>query len=158
MAAPLPDSAQRVQAALAAAGAAADVIEMPGSTRTAEDAAAACGVSVGQIAKSLIFRCEPSGRALLAIVSGSNRVHEKRLGRQIGETLARADADFVRAATGYAIGGVPPLPSGDMIVIIDPALFAYDVVWAAAGTPRCVFKTDAETLMRLSGAQRIDPT
>lgn len=106
---PLPASAQRVQDALAARGCSARVREMPASTRTAAEAAAACGCAGGAIVKSLVFRGAVSGQANLVLTSGANRVQEKRLGRLLGEKLARADADFVRAATGYAIGGVPPL-------------------------------------------------
>lgn len=151
---PLPASAQRVQDALSVLGCATRVREMPGSTRTAADAAAACGCEQGAIVKSLIFRCAGSGRGILVLTSGTNRVHEKRLGRQLGEALERADADFVRAATGYAIGGVPPLGHADaMRVVMDRDLNAYPEIWAAAGTPRAVFPTTPEELARLAGAE-----
>jgi prolyl-tRNA editing enzyme YbaK/EbsC (Cys-tRNA(Pro) deacylase) len=150
----LPASAARVQAALRAAGSAAEVVEMPDSTRTAEEAAAACGCAVGQIVKSLVFRGAESGRAWLILVSGANRVHERRLGRALGETLERAEADFVRRATGYAIGGVPPVGhAGPMAVVMDAALLAHGTVWAAAGTPRAVFRTTPDELRRLTGAR-----
>jgi prolyl-tRNA editing enzyme YbaK/EbsC (Cys-tRNA(Pro) deacylase) len=158
-AAPLPASAAKVQAALAAAGSAARVVEMPESTRTAEEAAAACGCAVGQIVKSLVFRGADSGRAWLILVSGANRVHEKRLGRALGEALERADADFVRAATGYAIGGVPPLGhAAPLAVVMDEDLFGHGTLWAAAGTPRAVFPTTPAELERLTGARRLAVT
>jgi len=155
----LPASAQRVQDALAAAGSAAQVREMPATTRTAEDAAAACGCAVGAIVKSLIFRGADSGRGILVLTSGANRVHEKRLGRQLGEKLERADADFVRAATGYAIGGVPPLGHATaMRVVMDRDLEAHPAIWAAAGTPRAVFPTTPDELRRLTGAAVLEVT
>lgn len=149
----LPASARRVAEALAAAGADAGVREMPASTRTAEEAAAACGVTVAQIVKSLVFRGE-SGAAWVVLTSGANRVHEKRLGRLLEDKLSRADAEFVREATGYAIGGVPPLGhSGETRVVMDEDLLAHDEIWAAAGTPRCVFRTTPEELRRIAGAR-----
>ncbi len=151
---PLPASAQRVQDALAALGCTARVREMPGSTRTTADAAAACGCDEGAIVKSLIFRGVESGQGILVLTSGTNRVHEKRLGRQLGEKLARADADFVRAATGYAIGGVPPLGHATQLrVVMDRDLRAHAQIWAAAGTPSAVFPTTPEELARLTGAE-----
>lgn len=155
----LPESARRVQAALEAAGSAARVVEMPGSTRTAADAAEACGCDVAQIAKSLIFRDAGSGRAVLAIVAGDRRVHEKRLGRQLDVTLERATPDFVREVTGFAIGGVPPLAHAQpSIVVMDESLRRFERIWAAAGTPRCVFETTPAELARLSGAREVDPS
>lgn len=159
----LPASAQRVQDALTAAGAAGRVALFPASTRTAADAAAAIGCTVGQIAKSLIFRSEPGGRPVLVIASGSNRVHEKRLAQRLGDALAgdklgRADADFVRAATGFAIGGVAPLahrPAPELpptLLVLDEDLFAFTEIWAAAGTPNAVFPTTADALARMTGA------
>lgn len=150
----LPASAARVQAALKAAGSSAEVVERAETARTAEEAAAACGVSVGQIVKSLVFRGAESGDGILVLVSGANRVHEKRLGRALGETLLRADAGFVRAATGFAIGGVPPLGHATaMRVVMDADLMAHAEIWAAGGTPRCVFRTDADELARITGAE-----
>ena len=155
----LPASAQRVQDALAALGCEARVRVMPATTRTAADAAAACGCDEGAIVKSLIFRGAESGEAILVLTSGANRVHEKRLGRQLGEKLARADAGFVRAATGYAIGGVPPLGHATQLrVVLDRDLQAYAQIWAAAGTPGAVFPTTPEELARLTGAQVLQVT
>lgn len=156
---PLPTSAERVQQALAGLGSPAVVREMPASTRTAAEAAAACGCAEGAIVKSLVFRGTESGKGILVLTSGSNRVHEKRLGRMLGERLERADADFVRALTGYAIGGVPPVGhASEMRVVLDRDLFGHAQIWAAAGTPRAVFPTTAEELQRLTGAERLAVT
>ena len=146
----LSAAAQRVQDALTALGSLAQVREMPATTRTA----AACGCDQGAIVKSLIFRGANSGQGILVLTSGTNRVHETRLGRQLGEALERADADFVRAATGYAIGGVPPLGHATKLrVVMDRDLQAYPEIWAAAGTPSAVFPTTPEELARLTGAE-----
>jgi prolyl-tRNA editing enzyme YbaK/EbsC (Cys-tRNA(Pro) deacylase) len=150
---PLPAAARRVQDALSALGSAARMREMPASTRTAADAAAACGCAEGAIVKSLIFRGAGSGQGILVLTSGANRVHEARLGRQLGETLERADADFVRAATGYAIGGVPPLGHpAPLPTWIDDNLLVPAEVWAAAGTPRHVFVVAPADLVVATGA------
>ncbi len=143
-----------MQEALTALGCTARVREMPATARTAADAATACGCAQGAIVKSLIFRGTVSGRGILALTSGSNRVHEKRLGRQLGEALERADADFVRAATGFAIGGVPPLGhTTAMRVVMDRDLTGFPQIWAAAGTPSAVFPTSPAELERLTGAE-----
>ena len=145
----LPAAAARVQEALAAAGSAARVREMPETTRTAEDAARACGVVVGAIVKSLVFRAADA--PVLVLTSGANRVDEARLGRLLGAPLSRADAAFVREATGFAIGGVPPLGHvTHMRVLIDRDLARHPQLWAAAGTPRAVFPTTANELERLT--------
>jgi len=155
----LPESARRVQDALAALGSDARVREMPASTRTAAEAAQACGCAEGAIVKSLIFRGAETGQGVLVLTSGANRVHEKRLGRRLGEKLSRADADFVRAVTGYAIGGVPPLGHATQLrVVMDRDLDAYPQIWAAAGTPRAVFPTTPADLARLTGAETLEVT
>ena len=155
----LPESAQRVQDALTAAGFDNTVVEMPASTRTAAEAAAAGGCGVGQIAKSLIFRGTTSGRAYLIIVSGTNRVNEAAVGRLLGEPLARADAALVREATGFAIGGVPPLGHAtDLTTLLDRDLATHDVIWAAAGTPRAVFQLTPDALARMTGGRTVDVT
>lgn len=155
----LPAAARRVQDALTTRGSQAQVREMPASTRTAEDAAAACGCAQGAIVKSLIFRLAETGAGLLVLTSGTKRVHEKRLGRQLGGKLARADADFVRATTGYAIGGVPPIAHAAALkVVMDRALLDHPVIWAAAGTPRAVFPTTPDELARLTGAEVLEVT
>ena len=137
----LKASAQRVQAALAELGFAFDVREFPESTRTSAEAAAAIGCAVGQIAKSLVFRGRQSGRPVLVIASGANRVDENKIGRLIGEKIGRADAAFVREKTGFAIGGVPPLGHAEPpLALIDEDLLEFSEVWAAAGTPNAVFR------------------
>jgi prolyl-tRNA editing enzyme YbaK/EbsC (Cys-tRNA(Pro) deacylase) len=136
----LEPAAQRVQDALRAKGLDCTVRHMDRTTRTAEQAAVTCGCAVGQIVKSLVFRGARSGNAYLLLVSGKNRVNEERVAAHIGEALARPDAQYVREATGFAIGGIPPLGHATpLATFMDEALLAYDVVWAAAGTPDAVF-------------------
>lgn len=160
----LSPSAQRVQQALLAHGLQAQVVELPSSTRTAMEAAQAVGCQVGQIVKSLIFKARRSGRPLLVVASGANRVDERKIETLIGEPLGKADAEFVRAHTGYAIGGVPPLlfdqpgkpAKSPIVAFIDRDLLQYEWVWAAAGTPHAVFKLDPRDLIRLSGGEVVD--
>ena len=147
----LSSSAQKVQDMLKAFGLTCQVVEMPQTTRTAADAARAVGCEVGQIVKSLIFRGKQSGRPVLVATSGANRVDENKLAEQIGETPAKADADFVRKTTGYAIGGVPPTGHVQTVtVIIDEDLMQYEEIWAAAGTPRAVFKLTPDDLLKIT--------
>jgi prolyl-tRNA editing enzyme YbaK/EbsC (Cys-tRNA(Pro) deacylase) len=142
-------SALKVQAAL---GGDYQVLEFDASTRTAADAAAAIGCRVAEIAKSLIFRAEPSGRAVLVIASGINRVDERKVGELIGEKIIRADADFVREKTGFAIGGMPPLGHAEpLLTLVDESLAAFETIWAAAGTPNAVFRLTPADLLRLTG-------
>jgi prolyl-tRNA editing enzyme YbaK/EbsC (Cys-tRNA(Pro) deacylase) len=146
-------SALKVQAAL---GDGFQVVEFDASTRTSEDAAAAIGCTVAEIAKSLVFKAA-SGRPVLVIASGTNRVDEKKVRALLGEKIARADADFVREATGYAIGGVPPLAHATApVVLIDGDLEAFATIWAAAGTPNAVFRLTPADLVRLTGGQVAD--
>ena len=148
----LKPSAQRVQDALAACGFTNRVVEMPDSTRTAAEAAQAVGCTVGQIAKSLLFRGKQSGRGLLVIASGANRVDEKALTALAGEKVSKADADTVRSLTGYVIGGVPPLGHAQpLATYIDAALLQYDQIWAAAGHPHAVFPLTGEELVAMTG-------
>ncbi len=150
---------QRVADALAAHGLPGQVIVLEELATTAQMAAEALGVEVGRIVKSLVFRGADSGRAYLLLVSGANRVHEKRVGRLIGEALERSDADFVKLHTGFSIGGVSPYghPAA-LATFIDNKLFEYATVWAAAGNPRSVFEVTAADLERTIGAQRIEVT
>ena len=153
----LPKSARRVAEAAADAGLDVTVMEMPASTRTAEDAASACGCTVAQIAKSLVFRGKTSKKPYLFLVSGANRVNEKGVAKHLGEALSRPDADDVRALTGFAIGGIPPLGHATPLqTFIDADLLGFDVVWAAAGTPKCVFSCDPKALVDAIGATPID--
>ena len=144
----MPDisrSVARVQAALEAAGIDARVVVLPQSTRTAIEAAQACGCEVAQIVKSLVF-VDGAGEAVLVLTSGTNRVDEKRLG------LTKASADFVREKTGYAIGGVPPVGLATPVrTVIDEDLLRFERIWAAAGTPNAVFEMRAADLARMTG-------
>jgi prolyl-tRNA editing enzyme YbaK/EbsC (Cys-tRNA(Pro) deacylase) len=145
-----------VRSAAEAAGLSIAIREMPQSTRTAADAAAACGTSVAQIVKSLIFRKAESGEPVLILVSGQNRVDEKAVKAEIGEALKRMDADDVRALTGFAIGGVAPLGSlTPLQTFIDADLLAFETVWAAAGAPYAVFEVRPKVLAEATGAKVI---
>jgi prolyl-tRNA editing enzyme YbaK/EbsC (Cys-tRNA(Pro) deacylase) len=153
----LPASAKRVQDAAAALGLRIDVREMAESTRTAEEAAAACGVTVGQIVKSLVFLGAESRKPYLLLVSGSNRVNEKGVAAHLGEKLKRPDANAVRELTGYAIGGIPPFGHATPIATyMDRDLMQYDAIWAAAGTPKAVFRTEPAKLRDAVGAVVLD--
>ena len=148
-------SVRRVQDALATAGLEPRIVEFAESTRTAEDAAAAIGTTVGQIVKSLVFRAD--GEPLVVLASGANRVDTVRLGRELGTTIERAAAEQVRAATGFSIGGVAPLGyPRPLPVVVDRDLLQYDVVWAAAGTPNAVFPIQPTELVRITGARVVD--
>ncbi|NLU35665.1 MAG: YbaK/EbsC family protein [Clostridiales bacterium] len=141
MSSSLKKPAARVQAVLDEFGYELNVTEFPESTRTAQEAADAIGCTVGQIAKSLIFKGKTSQKPILIITSGANRVNEKKVKEYIGEKLGKADADFVREHTGFAIGGVPPVGHIKPITTyIDEDLMQYYEIWAAAGTPNSVFK------------------
>ena len=151
---PLKPAAQKVQDALAAAGFSNRVVELPDSARTAAEAAAALGCTVGQIAKSLVFRGDPSGRAVLVIASGAHRVDEKLLEAALGEQAGKADADFVRENTGYAIGGVPPIGhERSLVTFLDDALLAHGEIWAAAGHPKAVFRLTPAELVAMTGGR-----
>lgn len=150
-------SVARVRAALIAAGVAAEIREFDASTRTAADAAAAIGCEVAQIAKSLVFRAKESGRAVLVVASGINRIDEKKLSAVMGEKVGKADADFVRAETGFAIGGVAPVGhTGKVILFIDADLLHYTEIWAAAGAPNAVFRLTPTELAQVTGGQIAD--
>ena len=130
---------------------------MGDSTRTAEDAAKACGCTVDRIVKSLVFQGKMSGKPYLLLVSGPNRVNEKGVAAIIGEELKRPDADFVRETTGYSIGGIPPLAHDTRLATyMDQDLLAFETVWAAAGTPKAVFEVDPARLRDAAGAEVID--
>ena len=144
-------SALRVQDVL---GPGFQVMECDAGTRTAADAAAAIGCTVSQIGKSLIFRASESGRPVLVVASGTNRVDEQSVSRIVGERIGRADATFVREKTGFAIGGVPPVGHATApIVLIDEDLLRFDEIWAAAGTPNAVFKLTPKQLVGLTGGR-----
>ena len=150
----LSPSARRVQETLDAIGLGHRVVEHEATTRTSEDAARAIGCTVAQIAKSLIFRARETGRPVLVIASGVNRVDEKKVATLIGEKIERADPDFVRSRTGYAIGGVPPVGHAESpLVLIDEDLLTFDEIWAAAGTPNAVFRLTPDQLVSVTGGR-----
>ena len=152
-------SLKRVKAAIAAAGLETEVLEMAEGTRTAEDAARAAACEVDQIVKSIIFRGEESGHVVLFLTAGGNRVSAEKASMVAGQKLGKADADLIRAETGFAIGGVAPL--GHLTPIrsyYDPRLLDFDVVWAAAGTPRHVFAAAPAALLAATGAEQADFT
>ncbi|MGI4955033.1 MAG: YbaK/EbsC family protein [Janthinobacterium lividum] len=146
------DAVKRVRAALLAAGHPDSIRTFPAGTRTAADAAAAAGCEVAQIAKSIVFAVQGGGAAVV-IASGANRVDRRLAGAALGVKLVVAAPDFVLAQTGFAAGGVSPLglPSG-VLIALDEDLLALDPVWAAAGSASHVFRTQAETLRRMTGA------
>ncbi len=151
-------SLKRVRAALENAGLAADIVETELS-RTAQDAARALSCDVDQIAKSIIFRGEDSGAAVLFITAGTNTVDPDKASALAGEALGKADAALIRAQTGFAIGGVAPVGHLTPIrAFFDPRLCDFDRVWAAAGTPTHVFGLNPGDLLRLSGAETADFT
>jgi Cys-tRNA(Pro) deacylase len=147
-------SAQKIQNLLNSLGYDYIVIEYAESTRTAQEAADRAGCELGQIVKSLIFRGKISGKPILVLTSGSNRVDEKRISGYAGETISRADADFVRSVTGYAIGGVPPIGhTQDMETFLDEDFFSYQTIWAAAGTPNAIFELKTEDLQKMTNGK-----
>lgn len=147
-------NAVRVQEALVAAGSSAEVREVPDSTRTSAEAAAAIGVEVGQIAKSLVFVVD--GEPVVCVLSGVDRLDTEKLRALRGASrVERADAEAVRAATGFPIGGVSPV-GHDTLVIVDGALARHEVIWAAAGTPNAVFPTAFAELVSVAHAQVAD--
>ena len=154
----LPEGVRRVAAALQAAGHPHMPVMLDGAARTAQQAADALGIAVGQIAKSIIFRRKSDDAAVLVIASGDRRVDEKTVDVQVGET-GRADAEFVKARTGFSIGGVSPVAHATApVTLIDRELLRFDVVWAAAGHPHGVFQLRPQDLQRLTGAPLADVT
>jgi prolyl-tRNA editing enzyme YbaK/EbsC (Cys-tRNA(Pro) deacylase) len=154
MAKELGSSVKKVQQTLKSLGFSDEIVVFPDSTRTAIEAAQAVGCSLGQIVKSLVFRGAQSQKPVLALVSGSNRVNEKRLGSLVGEAIEKADADFVRQHTGFAVGGVPPLGHvAPITAFIDRDLLQYDEIWAAAGSPHAVFRLTPADLQSMTGGE-----
>jgi prolyl-tRNA editing enzyme YbaK/EbsC (Cys-tRNA(Pro) deacylase) len=159
---PLPEGVQRVAAVLAERGHPHAPVLLDDAARTAQQAADVLGVALGQIAKSIIFRRKPDEMAVLVIASGDRRVDEAKVQALVcteGQTLGRANADFVKAKTGFSIGGVSPLahvqPS---LTLIDEGLFRFAEVWAAAGHPHAVFRLTPESLGALTAAPVADVT
>lgn len=146
----LSKSAQNIQDVLSKIGIKTNVIELPASTRTADEAAKAIGCTIGQIIKSLVFRTKSTHRPILVLASGVNRVNEKAIAKSVGEDITKADADFTREKTGFAIGGIPPIGHKEKLeTIIDQDLFQFDELWAAAGTPHAVFCIHSAELRNL---------
>jgi len=153
----LPASAQRVQEALDSLGIDSRVTELPVAARTSQQAADALGIEVGRIAKSLVFRAAHSSRAVLVIAAGDRRVDEKRVAQALGEPIERATPEFVRAHTGFAIGGVAPLGHPQpLATFVDASLHRFDTVWAAGGTPHCVFPIAPVALIGACGGRGIE--
>lgn len=153
----LPESCQRVQQFLDASGLDSRVEILAASTRTAQEAADALGCAPAQIAKSVVFRAKASDRPVLVIACGDNRVDEKKVSGVIGEKIGRADADFVRARTGFVIGGVAPFAHAERpLVLVDATVRRFARMWAAAGTPHAVFSIASEDLIRLAGGPVAD--
>lgn len=152
-------SLKRVRTALAEAGLDIEIVEMAQQTKTAAEAAAAAGCEIDQIVKSIIFRGETTDRAHLFLTAGGNRVDTGKAARLLGEPLGKADAELIRAQTGFAIGGVSPLGHLSPIrAFMDVRLLDFPVIWAAAGTPRHNFPIDPRLLSHITGAQVADFT
>lgn len=150
----LSPSAQKIQDLLNSLGYNYTVIEHAESTRTAQEAADRVGCQLGQIVKSLIFRGKTSGKPILVLTSGASRVDEKRISEYAGESIGRADADFVRIVTGFAIGGVPPIGHNEkMETYLDEDFLQYQVIWAAAGTPNAVFELKTDDLQKMTNGK-----
>lgn len=150
-------NALKVQQALDSFGLSLQVVELPASTRTAQEASIAIGCNIGQIVKSLVFKGKRSGQAIMVIASGANQVSEKKVEMIIGEPLGKADADFVLVQTGYPIGGVPPLGHiQTLLTLIDEDLLHYDLIWAAAGTPHAVFQLTPDDLLKITSGTTCD--
>jgi prolyl-tRNA editing enzyme YbaK/EbsC (Cys-tRNA(Pro) deacylase) len=153
---PLSPTARKIQDLLNEQGYQITVIEHAESTRTAQEAADRAGCELGQIVKSLIFKGQKSGKPILVLTSGANRVDEKRITEYAGEPIGRADADFVRAVTGFAIGGVPPLGHAQEIeTYLDEDLLQYETIWAAAGTPNAIFELTPADLQKMTGGKAV---
>ena len=150
-------SAKRVQDFLFAKGFSFEVKELPGSTRTAQEAADSIGCAVAQIAKSLVFSEKKTGLPILVIASGSNRVDLAKIEKTTGLKLGRADGKYVKERVGYAIGGIPPVGHNESLeTILDTDLKKYEVIWAAAGTPFAVFQLKPAELESLTNGRWID--
>lgn len=152
----LSRSARSVQEALSKKGLGFKVIELPSSTRTAQEAASTIGCEVAQIIKSLIFRTKNTNKPILVLASGVNRVNEKLIEKEIGEKISKADADFTREITGFAIGGIPPLGhKQEILTLVDEDLLKLEELWAAAGTPNAVFNLHSKDLIKVTNGKVI---
>ena len=152
----LPEGVQRVSRVLQEASHPHAPVMLEGAARTAQEAADGLGVQLGQIAKSVIFKRKEDGVAVLVVTSGDRRVDEKKVSALVGK-VGRADADFVKAQTGFSIGGVSPVAHlSPSVTLLDQDLWRFEVVWAAAGHPHGVFQLQPEDLRRLTGASAVD--
>jgi prolyl-tRNA editing enzyme YbaK/EbsC (Cys-tRNA(Pro) deacylase) len=152
-------SVKRVTAALQGAGVNCEILEMQTETRTAELAATAAGCALDQIAKSIIFRGETGGQLILFVTAGGNRIDAEKANGIAGQRLGKADADLIRATTGFAIGGVAPIGHlSPLPTYFDPRLLDFATIWAAAGTPRHMFSISPRALLQISGADLADFT
>jgi prolyl-tRNA editing enzyme YbaK/EbsC (Cys-tRNA(Pro) deacylase) len=152
----LPEGFLRVTQALSALGHPHAPVYLETAARTSQEAADALGIAVGQIAKSVIFRRKGDGAAVLVVTSGDRRVDEKKVAALVG-AVGRADAEFVKAATGFSIGGVSPVAHASKpVTLIDRELFRFDEIWAAAGHPNGVFRLSPAQLEALTGAPVAD--
>ena len=150
-------SVQRVVAALRAAGIDSPIVELPGAAHTAKLAAQFLGCELGQIANSLVFRGAASNAAILVMSSGARRVDLGKLAAVAGEEIGKADAEFVRAATGLAIGGVAPVGhTGSLRTFVERSLAAWPEIWAAAGHPSTVFRLTYPDLVRITGGREVE--
>ena len=150
----LSPSAQKFQDLLNSLGYDYTVIEHVESTRTAVEAAERAGCELGQIVKSLIFKGKQSGKPIIVLTSGANRVDEKLISGYAGEATGRADADFVRSVTGFAIGGVPPVGHPqEMETYLDEDFLQYETIWAAAGNPNAIFELPTQALQEITDAK-----
>lgn len=155
----LSPSAQKIQTLLNELGFAYTVVEHAESTRTAQEAADRAGCELGQIVKSLIFKGKETGKPILILASGPNRVNEKRIADYAGEGIGKADAEFVRTVTGFAIGGVPPIGHAQaMETYLDEDFLKYQTIWAAAGTPNAIFELATEDLQKMTGGKIVSIT
>jgi prolyl-tRNA editing enzyme YbaK/EbsC (Cys-tRNA(Pro) deacylase) len=155
----LSSSAKKVQDALISHGLTCQVQELPSTTRTAQEAAQTIGCQVGQIVKSLVFMGKQTQKPILVVASGSNRVNEKKLSKLVSEPIKRANADFVREKTGFAIGGVPPVGHSECLeTFIDEDLLKFQTIWAAAGTPNSVFKLTPNDLKIITKGKTVSIT
>lgn len=147
---------KRVEAILLASGLTFEIRQFPKSTKTAEDAALTIGCEIAQIVKSLLFRTVETNRPILILASGKNRVAEQAIENLMGEKITKADADFTREITGFAIGGVPPLSNEKIsTVVIDEDLMSFKTLWAAAGTPFAVFKLSFDDLQKITNGKTV---
>ncbi len=152
-----PSANERFSAAATRLGLEPDIVQFPEDTRTAAQAAAALKCELGQIIKSLVFKCEE--QPVLALTAGDRQVDTEKLGALCGGTIGKADAKIVREATGFAIGGVPPFGHASQLSCwIDQNIYRYEMAWGAAGTPDTVFAMQTADLVRLSGGQRAEFT